>query len=142
MANPNPNIKDYGFGGKFRTREQDDEYRNRIKGVPRWTKERALVRLSDILDRLDKLLLEANKVESKPEKLKLETIRDLKIMMNTLLDYLRYLYPPVQTNVNLDINIGEEKEKKIKEYFTKKYNIIFVEKIIREDKDESSTQSN
>jgi len=142
MANPNPNIKDYGFGGKFRTREQDDEYRNRIKGVPRWTKERAIVRINDILDRLDKLLLESNKIESKPDRLKLEHIRDLKIMMNSLLDYLKYLYPPVQTNVNLDVNIGEEKEKKIKEYFTKKYNIIFVEKIIREDKDESSTQSN
>ena len=124
----NPNIKDYGFGGKFRTREQDDEYRAKAKGVPKWTKEKCISRVNDILDRLDALLLISEKIETSPGKLKLENIRDLKIMMNTLLDYMKYLYPPVQKNVNVDIQLSADREEQLKEYFMQKYNICFIEK--------------
>jgi len=120
-GNPNPDIWKYGFGS--RPREVDDEYRARAKGVPKWTKERCITRINDILDRLDKILLESEKVESKPNKLKLENIRDLRIMMNTLLEYMKYLYPPIQTSVNVNVEyenlidriIRKAKEKKIKE---------------------------
>lgn len=114
-------IKDYGFGS--RPKEVDDEYRAKAKGKPKWTKERCVIRINDILDRLDKILLESEKVETKPNKLKLENIRDLRIMMNTLLEYMKYLYPQVQTNVNVNVEyenlidkiIRKAKEKKLKE---------------------------
>ena len=101
----NHNIKDWGFGGKYRTKEKDDEYRAKAKGVPKWTKERCIIRINDIIDRLDKILLQSEKIESNPSKLKSENITDLRIMMNTLLDFMRYLYPPVQQNVNLNVDM-------------------------------------
>jgi len=99
----NPNIKKYGFGS--RPKEVDDEYRKRARGVPKWTKEKCIKRINDILDRLDIILLETKKVENEPNKLKLEHIRDLKIMMNSLLDFLKYMYPPVQQNVNVNVDL-------------------------------------
>jgi hypothetical protein len=102
-------IKDYGFGGKNRTREEDDEYRSRIKGVPKkrtWTKERCIGELEDILDILKKVLREDDKIEvGDKRKLKNETIRDVTTLMNKILDYMRYLYPPVQENVNVNIDL-------------------------------------
>jgi len=101
-------IKDYGFGGKYRTREQDDEYRRRIAGVPKkrlWTKERCVRELEDILVHLRKILREEEKVEKGNKvKEKRERIRDLNTMMNRILEFMKYLYPPVQQNVNLNID--------------------------------------
>lgn len=122
-------IKDYGFGGKNRTKEQDDEYRSRIKGVPkerRWTKERCTEELEDILDSLKRILLIEEKVEREnPGKIKREVIRDLNTMMNRLLEFMRYLYPPTQTNVNLNIDMGIDKVlQRIKEMKKEELSII------------------
>jgi hypothetical protein len=98
-------IKNYGFGS--RPKEVDDEIRARARGVPRlrWTKEKCLVKLNDIIDRLDTLLMQSEKIsKDNPGKLKQETIRDLITMMNKIMDYMRYLYPPVQENVNVNID--------------------------------------
>jgi len=105
----NPNIKDYGFGGKYRTKEEDEEYRSRIKGVPKtitWTKEKCVGVLNDCLDILKKILADDDKVEkSNPVKLKDERIRDAITLINKILDYMRYLYPPIQQNLNVNIDI-------------------------------------
>jgi len=108
----NYNIKDYGFGGKYRTRKEDDEYRSRIKGVPKsnkWTKEKCIGELNDILDILKKVLKEDEKIEvNNKAKLKNETIRDVTTLMNKILDYMKYLYPPVQQNVNVNVDIATD----------------------------------
>jgi hypothetical protein len=100
-------IKDYGFGSKNRTPEEDAEYRARCKGVPKtitWTKEKCVGELNDILDALKKILREDDKLEKdNPKRLKQETIRDLMSMMNRILDFMKILYPPTQTNVNVNI---------------------------------------
>jgi len=102
-------IKDYGFGGKHRTKEEDDEYRKRIGGVPRkrvWTKEKCVQELEDILSILKKVLREDSKLEAdNPKKLKQETIRDAITLMNKILDYVKYLYPPVQQNLNVNVDM-------------------------------------
>jgi ribonuclease HII len=109
MANPNGtpnyNLKHFGFG--TRPKEVDIEFRKRTKGVrKRWSKEKCVERISDILDRLDKILLEQEKInEGNPTKLKTEQIRDLNTMMNRLMEFMRYLYPPVQQNVNLNLEM-------------------------------------
>lgn len=103
----NPNIKNFGWGSGYMTKEQENEYRSRPK--VRWTKEKCLVRVNDILDKLDKLLLETEKTETNPTKLKLENIRDLKIMMNSVFEYLKYLYPPVQENVNINLDATSDR---------------------------------
>ena len=108
----NPNIKDYGFGGKYRTREEDDEYRSRIAGVPKphvWTKQKCIEELNDILQILKKVLKEDEKLEvNDKRKLKNETIRDCVTLMNKILDYMKYLYPPVQQNLNVNIDMTAE----------------------------------
>jgi len=108
----NPNIKDYGFGSKNRTKEQDDEYRSRIKGVPRkrvWTKEKCIEELDDILTFFKKLLREDAKLETdNPKKLKQESVRDLVTMMNRILDFMKYLYPPVQQNLNVNVDMASD----------------------------------
>ena len=108
----NPNIKDYGFGSKNRTKEQDDEYRSRIKGVPRkrvWTKEKCIEELDDILTFFKKLLREDAKLEiDNPKKLKQESVRDLVTMMNRILDFMKYLYPPVQQNLNVNVDMASD----------------------------------
>lgn len=105
----NPNIKDWGFGGKFRTREQDDLYRSRQKGVPKrriWTKDYCIDQLNDLLDVLKKVLKDSEKLEkNNPKKLKDETVRDAITLINKIMDFMRYLYPPVQENVNLNIDL-------------------------------------
>lgn len=117
-GNPNMNIKDYGFGGKYRSKEQDDEYRARAKGVSKWTRERCIIRLNDILDRLDTLLLETEKIaKDNPNKLKQESTRDLLTMMNKILDYMKYLYPPVTKNVNYNVDTtASEVIKRLKDW--------------------------
>jgi len=92
-------IKDYGFGGKHRTKEEDEEYRSRIKGVPKkitWTKDKCVEVLNDCLDILKRVLKEEEKIEqNNPRKLKREYIKDCTILINKILDYMKYLYPPV-----------------------------------------------
>ena len=109
----NPNLKDWGFGGKYRTLEQDEEYRSRQKGVPKtitWTKEKCVGELNDILDILKKILKDEEKIEvGDKRKLKNETVRDITMLMNKILDYMKYLYPPVQQNLNVNIDITAEK---------------------------------
>lgn len=122
-------IKDYGFGGKNRTREEDDEYRSRIAGVPKqrtWTKEKCIEELEDCLDILKKLLKDDEKLDrGDPKKLKQESIRDTVTLMNRMMEYMKYLYPPTQTNVNINldaqlddlIRIWREKKKQKTEVF-------------------------
>lgn len=107
MGIGNPNIKNYGFGS--RPKEVDDEYRSRIAGVPReriWTKEKCCRELEDCLEILKKILKEDEKIEAGGKKLKQETVRDMNTMMNRILEFVRYLYPPVVTNVNVNMEIG------------------------------------
>lgn len=119
----NPNIKNIGFGSKGRTKEQDDEYRSRIKGVPRkrvWTKEKCINELEDCLTLFKKILRDDEKLNvGNPIKLKAESIRDLNNMMNRMLQYMQYLYPPVTSSVNLNIDTTSdavmERLKKFKE---------------------------
>ena len=88
-------IKDYGFGGKFRTKAQDDEYRSRIKGVPKkrkWTKEICVFQLEEIMDILKKKIEEEN-------------LKDLQIITDKMMDIIRYLYPPVQQSVNVNLDV-------------------------------------
>ena len=55
---------------------------------------------------LKKILKDDGKLEvDNPKKLKQETIRDLITMMNKILDFMRYLYPPIQQNVNVNIDV-------------------------------------
>ena len=101
-------IKNYGFG--TRPKEVDDELRKKSheanKGPRIWTKEKCIEELDDILSHLKKILKEDEKVEKgNLRKLKQESIRDLNTMMNRMLDFMRYLYPPVQQNVNLNIDM-------------------------------------
>ena len=105
----NPNIRDIGFGSKSRTKEQDDEYRSRIKGVPRkryWTKTKCIEELEDCLTLFKKILRDDKKLNlNNPIKLKAESVRDLNNMMNRMLQYMQYLYPPTTSNVNLNIDV-------------------------------------
>ena len=107
----NPNIKDYGFGK--RTKEFDDLARDKARGVLRprvWTREKCCYELDCILTLLKKVLKDDEKVEkNNPQKLKNETIRDSITLMNKVLDYLKYLYPPVQTNVNMNLETTADK---------------------------------
>ena len=107
VGSGNLNIKNYGFGA--RPREEDDEYRRRIKGVPKtitWTKEKCIGELNEILDSYKKILREAEKINlDNPGKLKQEAIRDLNTLQNRILEYMRYLYPPVQQNINVNVDM-------------------------------------
>jgi hypothetical protein len=104
----NPNIKDFGFGSKHRTKEFDDAARAKAKGVlkPRiWTKDKCLEELDFILGRLKKILIDDDKINvNNSQKLKAESIRDLNNMMGRILQFMQYLYPPVQQNINLNID--------------------------------------
>jgi len=119
----NPNIRDIGFGSKSRTKEQDDEYRARAKGVPKpriWTKEKMHDLLDDMLSMFKKILIEDDKLNvGNPTKLKAESVRDLNNMTNRLMQVMVYMYPPVTSNVNLNIDVTTdavmERLKKFKE---------------------------
>ena len=103
----NPNIRNIGFGS--RPREVDDEYRSRQKGVPHkriWTKARCVETLDELLSHLNKILKEDKKLEKDDaKKLKTEHISDTLILINKILDVMRYLYPPVQQNVNVNVDL-------------------------------------
>jgi len=107
MPAGDPNFGKRGFGS--RPKEVDDEYRARSKGVPRkrlWTKERMHDLMDDLLTKFNKILIEDDKLNiGNPTKLKAESVRDLNNMTNRLMQIMQYLYPPVQSNVNLNIDV-------------------------------------
>ena len=105
----NPNIRNIGFGS--RPREVDDEYRSRQKGVPhkrKWTKEICVRQLEEIMDRLK------SKIED-------DDFKELQIIVDKMMDIIRYLYPPVQQTVNVNVDttidkiINRIKEHKLKQ---------------------------
>ena len=136
-------IKDYGFGGKHRTKEDDELYRSRQKGVPKkikWTKQKCVEELNEILDILKKILKDDGKIDAdNPKKLKNETIRDCITLMNKILDYTKYLYPPVQENVNVNIDITADAViERLKNW--KKKQIVEVVPLIKEKEEEDAQE--
>ena len=105
----NPNIKNYGFGSPGRTKEFDDAAREKSKTPTRkrvWTKEKCINELEDCLTLFKKILRDDKKLNlNNPIKLKAESVRDLNNMMNRMLQYMQYLYPPTTSNVNLNIDV-------------------------------------
>lgn len=102
----NPDLWKHGFGS--RPIEEDEEYRSRIKGVPKkriWTKDKCIEELDDCLELLKKILKDNEKLETDDKKLKNEYVRDINMLMNKILDFMKYLYPPVQQNVNVNVDI-------------------------------------
>ena len=114
----NPNIKDWGFGGKYRTREQDEEYRSRQKGVPhkmKWTKERCVIQLEELMDILNK-------------KIKSNDFKELQVIIDKMMDIMKYLYPPVQQNVNVNLELTTDAViERLKEWRKKKKVIVIGE---------------
>ncbi len=100
--------KKYGFGGTHRTKEFDDAARAKARGVPRkrvWSKEKIHDFLDSMLDLYKKILMEDEKISTTDKKLKSETIRDMNNMMNRLLQFMEKFYPPVQKNINLNVDV-------------------------------------
>jgi len=98
-------IKDYGIGGKYSSPERDEEIRAKGRFVPKkrvWTKERCIEELEECLTYLRKILRKDNS-EKRDEK----NIKDAITMMDKILDFMRYLYPVVQKNINLNIDNTE-----------------------------------
>jgi len=133
MKNPvgNPNIRSIGFGS--RPKEVDDEYRSR-KRKRVWTKERCTEELEDCLTFLRKILKEDEKLEKdNPKKHKQENIRDMITLMNKILDFMRYLYPPVQQNVNVNVDMtADAVMERLKEWKKKKKIIVIGEEDAQE----------
>lgn len=106
-------IKDYGFGSKNRTKEQDDEYRKRIGGVPRkrvWSDDRIHNFIDEMLDLYKRILMDDAKVETNSaKKLKAESIKDLNTMVRRLLDFKEAYYPTVQKSINVNIDTTADK---------------------------------
>ncbi len=97
----NPEAYKYGFGS--RPIEVDEEYRSRQKGVPHkfvWTKEKCVIELEECLTYLKRILRKDNS-ENRDEK----NIKDAITMMDKILDFMRYLYPPVQQSVNVNLDL-------------------------------------
>lgn len=131
-------IKNHGFG--TRPKEVDDAYRAKAAKVPRkryWTKEKCTEELEDCLKALKKILREDEKIEKKnPGKLKRESVRDLNTLMNRILDFMKYLYPPVQQNVNLNVDVNlDNYVDRVRKRLQEKYGIVVVK-----DKEEEETK--
>ncbi len=97
-----------GFGSPGRTKEFDDAARAKARGVPRkrvWSKEKIHDFLDSMLDLYKKILMEDEKISTTDKKLKSETIRDMNNMMNRLLQFMEKFYPPVQKNINVNIDV-------------------------------------
>jgi hypothetical protein len=125
-------IKDYGFGGKNRTKEEDDEYRSRIGGAPRtrvWTDEKICSFIDELLDVYKKILIDSAKIEEgNPKRLKQETIMDMNTMVNRLLQFKEKYYPPVQKNININIDTtASEVIERLKQWKKKKEVIVINE---------------
>lgn len=119
----NPNIKDYGFGGKYRSRERDKEIWSKPKRN-RWTKDYCIEQLNDLLDILKKILKDNDKIENDDKKLKNEYVRDTTTLINKILDFMRYLYPPVQENLN--VNVDLQLDNIIQEWMKKKKKVYVI----------------
>lgn len=89
----NHNIKNYGFGSPGRTKEFDDAAREKSKGPRKrkWTKEICTFQLEEIMDLLKK------KIED-------DDFKELQVIIDKMMDIIKYLHPPVQQNVNLNID--------------------------------------
>lgn len=126
-------IKDYGFGSKHRTKEQDAKYRAMSWKPRKWTKNKCIHELEDLLDILKKILKDAEKINKENNiKRKAEIVRDATSMMNRILDFMRYLYPPVQENVNVNIDMtSQEVIERLKKWKEEEDNIV-----IKDDKNE------
>ncbi len=123
----NPEAYKYGFGS--RPREVDDEYRSRQKGVPHkrvWTKERCTEVLDELLSHLNKILKEDKKLEDdNPKKLKQEHVRDAITLINKILDVMRYMFPPIQQSVNVNVDATtDDVIERLKEWKKKKVFVI------------------
>lgn len=106
----NPEAYKVGFGSPGRTKEFDDAARAKAQGVPRkrvWSKDKIQDFLDEMLDTYKKILMEDAKIAKADNKMKLkaETVRDMNNMMSRLLQFLEKFYPPVQKNVNLNIDV-------------------------------------
>ncbi|MHA1867424.1 MAG: hypothetical protein ACTSXD_05105 [Candidatus Heimdallarchaeaceae archaeon] len=101
-------IKNYGFG--TRPKEVDDAYRAKSHKKRTWTKEKCIKELEEILNSLKKILKENEKIhKDNPLKLKNETVRDLVTMQNKILDFMKYLYPQPQVNLNFNVEMIADK---------------------------------
>ena len=62
--------------------------------------------VNDLLDVLKKTLKDSEKLEvENSKKLKDETVRDTLTLINKIMDFMKYLYPPVQQNINVNIDM-------------------------------------
>lgn len=116
-------IKDYGFG--TRPKEVDAEYRKKgqeiNRGKPRvWTDEKIAEFIDELLTLYKKILIDDKKIdEGNPRRLKSETIRDMNIMVNRLLQFKEKYYPPIQRNINVNLDMASDKVlERLKEYKT------------------------
>ena len=109
VGNPKPSN---GFGSPNRSKEFDKIARAKGKGVPRrriFTKDYCIEQLDFILGRLKKILVDDDKINvGNPMKLKAENISDLNNMMGKILQFLQYLYPPTQQNLNVNIDMTSQ----------------------------------
>ncbi len=125
-GNPNPNIKDWGFGGKYSNPEREKKIWAKKRNVS-WTKEKCISELNDLLDILKKILKDDSKLDiNSPRKLKQETVRDAITMMNKILDVMKYLYPPIQQSVNVNVDVMYDKMKERWEEWQKKEEVVVI----------------
>ena len=137
----NPNIKNWGFGSPGRSKEFDDEVRRKgleaRKNKPRlWTDENIAAFIDEMLTLYKQILMDSRKIsEGSPKKLKQETIRDMNTMMRRLLDFKEKFYPPVQKNINVNINTTADKViERIKEYKLEQEGVVVTkEKEVKKD---------
>ena len=112
----NPEAYKYGFGS--RPIEVDEEYRSRQKGVPhkmKWTKERCVIQLEELMDILNK-------------KIKSNDFKELQVIIDKMMDIMKYLYPPVQQNVNVNLELTTDAViERLKEWRKKKKVIVIGE---------------
>ena len=128
----NPEAYKVGFGSPGRTKEFDDAARAKARGVPkprRWTKEYCLEQLDDIRTSLKSILLEAEKTETDDKKLKREIIRDLNTMLNRVLEFMKYLYPAVQQNLNVNVDLFD---KQLEKWRGERVKIIDIVEVVKE----------
>jgi len=100
----NPDVYKYGFGS--RPIEVDEEYRSRQKGVPhkrKWTREICIQQLEELMDILQK-------------KIKNDNFKELTAIIDKMMDIIKYMYPPVQKSLN--VNIDNTESSKMQEIWT------------------------
>jgi len=102
--------------------------------VAEWNDDKIKSFINELLNLYRKILLEDVKTEVDNEKkLKRETVRDLNTMCNRLIQFKEKYYPPVQKNINVNIDMTANKViERIKQFK------IVNEKKKKEDKDGKS----